>query len=591
MRWVPLVSVAVIGALLRWFRIDAQSLWYDEGISAHQLTRSFAEILRASARDTHPPLYYWTLKAWAEPLGGGDIALRSLSAMWGVAAVILTFLIGRKLFGSVATTVAAVLVAVSPLSVYYSQEVRMYAQVTALALLAVYAYVERRYWLYALAGLATLYSQYLGAAVLIALNVHALLFLRVDWRKWVAANAVIAVGFLPWLPTFIDQQSHALNTSPRTAQGLTIDTLTAYGGGIVHGDTFLWAGVALAALALLGLAVERDRRATILALLTWLAPLALVLTLGFRSGLFEVRYLVLGVPGLMLLVGVAITRMTRLPVLAGAVALVACVPGGFALQQQYFDPTLARDNYRGLVADIVQDAQPGDAVVLAAPNQVEIFSHYYTGPLPLIGLPAQRPIDVADTEQRLTQVRSSYNRVWLVSWALAEADPHGVIPAWLAENGFQATHQWYGSVQLSLIAFGSPNAPTEKVDAALDNGVVLDAYRLGSRTLKPGDTLALTLVWRAAGGPTSDHWKVFTHLLDSASLVVAQRDAEPADNLRPTTSWKRGEQIEDNYGIAIPDDLPAGSYTLEIGMYAGDRRSNFVTGGDHLVLGDVQIQP
>ena len=60
------MGVAALAAALRWFRIDAQSLWYDEGISAHQLTRSFAEILNAAAMDTHPPLYYWTLKAWAE---------------------------------------------------------------------------------------------------------------------------------------------------------------------------------------------------------------------------------------------------------------------------------------------------------------------------------------------------------------------------------------------------------------------------------------------------------------------------------------------------------------------------------------------
>ena len=67
MRWWPLVGVAALAAALRWFRIDAQSLWYDEGISAHQLTRSFPEILRAAALDTHPPLYYWTLKAWGDP--------------------------------------------------------------------------------------------------------------------------------------------------------------------------------------------------------------------------------------------------------------------------------------------------------------------------------------------------------------------------------------------------------------------------------------------------------------------------------------------------------------------------------------------
>jgi hypothetical protein len=74
-------------------------------------------------------------------------------------------------------------------------------------------------------------------------------------------------------------------------------------------------------------------------------------------------------------------------------------------------------------------------------------------------------------------------------------------------------------------------------------------------------------------------------------MVVAQRDAEPSDNQRPTTSWQRGERIEDNYGIAIPSNLPAGSYTLEIGMYDGERRSVFADVGDHLVLGEVQIQP
>jgi len=84
---------------------------------------------------------------------------------------------------------------------------------------------------------------------------------------------------------------------------------------------------------------------------------------------------------------------------------------------------------------------------------------------------------------------------------------------------------------------------------------------------------------------------VFTHLLDSKSSVVAQRDAEPADNLRPTTSWQAGEQILDNYGIAIPDGLPTGSYTLEIGMYDGDRRSVFDGKTDHLILGPVEVVP
>jgi mannosyltransferase len=588
------VGVAALAAALRWFRIDAQSLWYDEGISAHQLTRSYLEILRAAALDTHPPLYYWTLKAWGDTIGASELELRSLSAVWGLAAVLLTFLIGRRLFGTLVGSLAALLLAVSPLAVYYSQEVRMYAQVTAFGLLTAYAYVARRNWLYAVAGLLTLYSQYLGIAMLIALNMHAVMWWRTrtrqEWLTWLCANAVIGIGFVPWLPTFIDQQSHALNISPRTPAGLTIGTLTAYGGGIANGDIFLAAGAVLVAFAILGVILNRDRRAGTLVLLVWLVPLVLVIGLGVRSGLFEVRYLVLSLPGLMLLAGLGIVSLVRQPVAAALVGLAAVVPAALGLQQQYFDPALARDDYRGLVADIVRQARPDDAVVLSAPNQVEIFSYYYHGPLTTIGLPAQRPIDARDTERRLADVRAQHPRIWLVSWATAEADPHAIIASWLAENGFQATHQWYGSVQLALVGFVS-STTTEKVDAALDNGIVLDAFRLGSKTVKPGETLALTLVWRASRGPTIDRWKVFTHLLDSSSLVVAQRDAEPADNLRPTTSWKQGEQIEDNYGIAIPASLPTGSYTLEIGMYNGDRRSTFDGKTDHLVLGQVQIQP
>ena len=126
------------------------------------------------------------------------------------------------------------------------------------------------------------------------------------------------------------------------------------------------------------------------------------------------------------------------------------------LSQQYFDPGLRRDDYRGLVQAIQREARPSDAVVLSAPNQVEVFSYYYRGELPAFPLPAQRPIDAVDTRQRLERIRGAHERVWLVSWAMNEADPRGVISTWLAENGFKASHDWYGSVQLSLVALALP---------------------------------------------------------------------------------------------------------------------------------------
>jgi hypothetical protein len=41
----------------------------------------------------------------------------------------------------------------------------------------------------------------------------------------------------------------------------------------------------------------------------------------------------------------------------------------------------------------------------------------------------------------------------------------------------------------------------------------------------------------------------------------------------------------------VPDSLPPGDYTLEIGMYNGEQRANFAGHGNHLILGQVQVTP
>jgi len=611
-RLLPPLALCALATALRFYRIGAQSLWYDEGISAHQVTRSFADVARAAALDTHPPLYYWLLKIWGGTFGQTELGLRSLSAVLGVAAVGLTWLIGRRLFGAGVAAIAGLLVGCSPLTVYYSQEVRMYALVLACGLLATWAYLRRSPFLFALAAAATLYSQYLGVAYLAALHLHALVWWRTrrrrDWLRWLGANAVAALLFLPWLPTVVEQSTgRALNTSPRTPGELLRETLAAYGGGAARGDLPLFGGALLVALALLGvvLAGRQWRNAASLALLLWLGPLALVVALGLRSGLFEVRYLLLSVPGLALLAGlgtewlaIAAARSVRRvaagpsPAAAGAVAAIllaaVLIPAATSLSRQYFDPALARDDYRGAVRAIESQAQPADAVVLIAPNQVEVFSFYYHGGLPVYPLPAQRPIDDADTRQRLEALRAEHDRVWLLAWAVADADPHRVVETWLAQNGFQASHAWYGGLQLELITLQGDGGALEPLNLPLDNGIDLEGYRLATRSLAPGDTLPITLVWRARDVPT-ERWKVFTHILDARPFVVAQRDAEPDGELRPTTTWLAGERVEDHYGIAIPAGLAPGTYTVEIGMYQGDRRASFAGRGDHLVLGTIAV--
>src|SRR5512135_1936698 len=95
--WI-LGAILILAALLRFFQLDAQSFWNDEGTSARVAERSLPLITAAAIGDIHPPLYYYALHFWRQLFGPGEFALRSLSAILGVVLVGLVYLLGRRLF-------------------------------------------------------------------------------------------------------------------------------------------------------------------------------------------------------------------------------------------------------------------------------------------------------------------------------------------------------------------------------------------------------------------------------------------------------------------------------------------------------------
>jgi hypothetical protein len=77
--------------------------------------------------------------------------------------------------------------------------------------------------------------------------------------------------------------------------------------------------------------------------------------------------------------------------------------------------------------------------------------------------------------------------------------------------------------------------------------------------------------------------------------VWAGQDAQPGGGSVPTTVWRPGDLILDEYQLQLPADAPAGEYTIETGLYdptAGGARAIAVSpaGADHLVLGTVQVR-
>jgi mannosyltransferase len=137
--------VTVVGVALRLYGLGTESLWVDEAITVTVLQRwGPLELLTAVPREQpHLPTYYVLLELWAGAVGRGDAALRALSAVFGVAALPFVYGLGRRLFDRRVGLLALAVTALSRFQLYYAQEVRMYAMLTALTVASYYCLLRR----------------------------------------------------------------------------------------------------------------------------------------------------------------------------------------------------------------------------------------------------------------------------------------------------------------------------------------------------------------------------------------------------------------------------------------------------------------
>lgn len=217
--WLALVCGLGVG--LRFLLLDRESFWLDEafswGYAKLPLARLWWEPL-----DLHPPAYYSLLHVVLK-FGDSRWLLRMPSAVGGALAVPLVYLLGRRVAGEWVGLCAALLLATSSIQIRYSQEARSYALLTDAALIIAIAFVGlfRRPNLERRAIIA--WSACYCAGTILALYLHNIAALLVGvvfvlgtlavvrersvrlTKAWVAANALILVAWLWWLPVIYRQ--------------------------------------------------------------------------------------------------------------------------------------------------------------------------------------------------------------------------------------------------------------------------------------------------------------------------------------------------------------------------------------------------
>ena len=140
----------------------------------------------------------------------------------------------------------------------------------------------------------------------------------------------------------------------------------------------------------------------------------------------------------------------------------------------------------------------------------------------------------------------------------------------------------------------SPPTIQHPLKATLGNQVQFLGYDLDTVSIKPGQTLHLTLYWQTLA-EMDESYTVFTHLLDKENRIWAQKDSVPVEGTLPTCCWVKDEIIADEYEIPIQPDAPPGQYVIEIGMYqleTGQRlrvREGPEGEGDRILLSTVEV--
>ena len=254
----------------------------------------------------------------------------------------------------------------------------------------------------------------------------------------------------------------------------------------------------------------------------------------------------------------------------------------------------------------------GDALLVPDPTLTDYFLNYLAAPLVWYSV-EPKPVD----DRLMAQMLARYGRIWLARDRNAQADDAEGRREWeryLTEHAYKVGEERFGD-WARLLRYSAAGQPAEAAKPGQVLGdMALEEARLGIERrpdtdapaglrpsqgeplndgrvqARPGDTLQVGLTWRAAQKPAGNY-TVFLQLLDGASQVKAQSDRWPGDGFYPTSGLSAGQVITDN--LALPLDVPPGSYRLIAGLYRGDQPGAprlTGPGGDHVTLAQVEVR-
>jgi len=439
-RWILLLTM--LGLFLRLFQLGEWSFWHDEALTVLLARKLTPELIRITAADVHPPLYFLVVKAFMA-LGQSEFAIRLPSALCGTGSILALYLLGRDLFDERAGQVSALIMAISPLQLFYAQEARMYAQLLLLIVFGSWCFIRALrndtllWWgLFILSAALASYTAYFAFPVLFAMGLHVFLIDR--QRKhiyhFLLAVGIVALLYLPWIGVLLSQTQAVLGSywMERPSPLIIFTTLSAFFVG--YSLPPLWIAISLAVTLLIifvilnharhALASSIDTQPLVWLLLWGFVPLLGTCAISLLRPIYQIRTVITASPAFYLLIAWGLTRVQqkKLNLLLSLPTLTMMIASIFGF---YFNPIFAKPLWRQAAHYVHEHTQPGDVVLHTSDGSFLPFLCYDPNVEHVLlpgdpafvheNIPSQSIVSaVGGPPQPTENAAQGYERAWLV---------------------------------------------------------------------------------------------------------------------------------------------------------------------------------
>lgn len=211
--YLYLFIIISVSLFLYLFNISFNDIWVDETFTKELVKKPINELLNLLSDDFHPPLYFLGLKFFTSIFGTSGFSLRLFSVLGAVLTIVISYIVGQKVFGKKGAFYFSILLLSIPMMAYNAQTARMYTWAVFFSTgVFLYAciFVKTGHFkdllLLGIFSILALYTHYYCIIAAFWANIFVLAYLffkkKPFWKAHLVMCFILIILYIPWLFVF-----------------------------------------------------------------------------------------------------------------------------------------------------------------------------------------------------------------------------------------------------------------------------------------------------------------------------------------------------------------------------------------------------